>query len=299
VNDSQFQPTTAEWIDHLRKFVTQESNPLGTVRYADQPARRRGLQAVKSGDAISLARTIPADFSDGISTYSLNAYAHQTGPVVTYRDEMLVGCHGPALTHIDALCHVGVNGMFFGGVEEGRAPTALSVENWGPEGIVTRAVLLDLPEVHETDWIEIDRPVTAADLDAALERAGGRLDPGDGVLIYMGRDRFEAAGNIYKTTAASHQGGRPGLGRSGAEWLAERKVSVLCWDFLDACCTSDPPYCIHVLIWAVGLALVDSCRLEEVRRRLQGRQHREGMLVVAPLRLEGSTGCLVNPLLLV
>ncbi len=291
-------PTAEEWIAHLRALAPADPHPLGSVGHIDAAARLRGQRAIRDGDSISLAHPIAADFDDGRG-YRLEPAVRQEGPVVTYTDQLQVGCHGIHHTHIDALCHVGVDGSFYGGVDQQQATERLSSELWGSEGIATRAVLLDLPELLGVDWVDVDRPVTGDDLDAALARAGTTLTPGDGVILYMGRDRFEAAGGSYKTTAAARDGGRPGLGRSGADWLVEQQVSVLAWDFLDACNHDDPDYCIHLLIWAIGLALVDNCRLQEARAALAERQVREGMLVVGPLRLEGSTGTLVNPLLLV
>ena len=297
--DTRTAPTAEEWIAHLRALAPADPHPLGSVGLIDAAARLRGRRAIVDGSSISLAHPVPADFDDGRTRYALRTAVRHEGPVTTFTDELQVGCHGIHHTHIDALCHVGVDGSFYGGVSQELAPQELSTELWGSEGIATRVVLLDLPGTLGVDWVDVDRPVTAADLDAALALAGTTLEPGDGVILYMGRDRFEAAGGSYKTTAAARDGGRPGLGRDGADWLVAHRVSVLAWDFLDACNHDDPEYCIHLLIWAIGLALVDNCRLQEARDALADRQVREGMLVVGPLRLEGSTGTLVNPLLLV
>jgi kynurenine formamidase len=79
----------------------------------------------------------------------------------------------------------------------------------------------------------VDSPVEADELDAAVAAGDIDLQPGDAVLIYMGRDAFEASGRTYGPIG-DHPDGRPGLGHSGARWLAEHKISILCWDFLDA-----------------------------------------------------------------
>jgi kynurenine formamidase len=115
----------------------------------------------------------------------------------------------------------------------------------------------------------------------------------------MGRDRFEAAGGRYTRIPETGPEGRAGLGKSAAEWLAVRDVSVVCWDFLDAMGPTEPPAAVHLLIYAVGLALVDSCDFAHARQTLADTGRHDGMLVVAPLRLPGASASPVNPLLVI
>jgi len=70
----------------------------------------------------------------------------------------------------------------------------------------------------------------------------------------------------------------------------------LLWDFLEA---SEAWLVGHLLIWAIGLVLVDNTDFTECRRVMQGRELQAGLVSVAPLRMPSATGCLVNPLLLV
>ena len=80
----------------------------------------------------------------------------------------------------------------------------------------------------------------------------------------MGRDRYEEHGNAFDGLREGHV--MPGVGRTAAEWIADNHVSMLCWDFLDSNHPSQPFVCVHRLIWAIGLLLVDNCELG-VRRR--------------------------------
>jgi hypothetical protein len=147
--------------------------------------------------------------------------------------------------------------------------------------------------------VDADRPVSGAELDAALARSGGELSPGDAVLIYLGRDRFEAAGLRYRTIPECVADGVPrsGLGAGAAQWIAERPISVVCWDFLDAVHEDEPRGSVHLLIWAIGLGLVDNCDVGAAREALHRADRHDGMLVVAPLLIPGATASLVNPLL--
>ena len=56
---------------------------------------------------------------------------------------------------------------------------------------------------------------------------------------------------------------------------------------------------MHLLNWAIGLALIDHCDFERAVESLRAAERSVGMLVVSPLKIEGDTGCLVNPLLVV
>ena len=55
------------------------------------------------------------------------------------------------------------------------------------DGIVTRAVLYDMPQLKGVEWIEPGTPITRAALEAWEKKAGVKAGPGDVVLLYIGR----------------------------------------------------------------------------------------------------------------
>jgi hypothetical protein len=87
---------------------------------------------------------------------------------------------------------------------------------------------------RHADWITAQEPVTAAELDAALDVADVTLEPGDALIIYQGRDRYEAAGNVYPSGAAAVR--RPGIGEDGSKWIASKDPGLVLWD----CATTRP-----------------------------------------------------------
>jgi kynurenine formamidase len=285
------------WIERLRRLRT-EAPPGGTLDYVDAACRRRAAAAVRRGECVNLARILDPSADPASPRLRLTTSFEARDRLTVGFDTVEVSQHGVQHTHLDAWSHYGVDKGFFRETPVGRAEDA-SVECFAARGVVTRAVLLDLTAVRGTEWIDAEHPATAADLDAALAAAGGVLTPGDAALIYMGRDRFERAGNAYRTVPESVAAGepRPGLGASAAAWIAERKVSVVCWDFLDAVHETEPRSPAHLLIWAIGLGLVDNCELGLARDALRSADAHDGMLVVAPLRLRGATASLVSPLL--
>ena len=100
-------------------------------------------------------------------------------------------------------------------------------------------------------------PVSGDDLDAAIAAAGVTFEPGDALLLRMGRDAYEAAGHVYASSVGDPP--PPGIGWSGAEWIADHHASIVGWDFLDSSHPSEPPGAVHSLIWAIGLVLIDNC----------------------------------------
>jgi kynurenine formamidase len=162
-------------------------------------------------------------------------------------------------------------------------------------GLVTRGVLVDVAALRGSEWVSAEHPVTADDIAAALDLTGVRFCPGDALMVYMGRDKFEAARQPYYEHFFEEK--RPGIGRSGAEWIAEHDVGMLAWDFSDANHPDEPLLSTHQLLWAIGLVLVDNCDFSTAIGPMRAAGRATGAFSVAPLPLVGATGCNVNPLL--
>jgi kynurenine formamidase len=286
-------PDYLGWLRDLaaeRRFG--EGDRLGTTNLIDDAARARAHAAVATATPVSLARPLQPAASgrgDGKPAFALEVFTTD-GPVAMGSDHVELDCHGKENTHIDGLNHIGLDGTWYGGYAYDD-PDAPSIAELATAGLVTRGVHLDIPALRGTDWVDPDQPVTGADLDEALAAAEVTFEPGDALLLDMGRDRYEAAGNEW---LVDHN---PGIGRDGARWIAERGVSIVCWDFLDAFHADEPLAPVHMLNWAIGLVLVDNCDFGRLRAA-GGAPGSTGALVIAPLPIAGATGNNVNPLLL-
>ncbi len=267
---------------------------LGTAQLIDAAARLRAVRSVVDGTAVPLARplveqgSVRADARPGLR---IDVF-YTDGPIGMGSEHVEIDCHGIELTHLDALNHIALDGTWYGGwaVDD---PAGHTIVDLADHGLVTRGVLVDVPGVRGEPWVDPDHPVGGDDIDRALAAAGTTFEPGDALLLYMGRDRFEAAG--HRMAPSRGDVVNPGVGRSAAEWIADHDVAVLCWDFLDSNHPSQPLACVHLLTWAIGLVLVDNCDLSAA----VGTGRATGQLVVAPLALPGGTGSLVQPLLIV
>ena len=193
-------------------------------------------------------------------------------------------------THVDALCHVAVEGRIFGGrtahVVDGRY-AAGGIEEFPLT--VYRAVLLDVPALRGTERLAPHDPVTADDLDH-LDVAIG---PGDAVLIRTGWAQLWSDTHAYLGTTT----GVPGLDCSGATWLAQRHVALVGADTValehiqvDTGLGYLPVH--RILLAEHGINLVETMNLEP----LAGLT--EFAFICAPLNILGATGAPVRPLAL-
>lgn len=294
----------------------------GSVALIDQAARLRGAGEVKFGKAISLEKEIetrPAhlvggrkaadeekaqwqklglsEMPSGHGGVELEVQIGIHGRSAHGGDVIKYDAHGVHNTHLDGLAHIGADATWHGPIPARNTETDEdTMVNWAQHGIATRGVLLDIPAVRGAEWVTAEEPVTAAELDAALTATGVSFEPGDALIIYQGRDRYEAAGNIYPSGAAAVK--RPGIGEDGAKWIAAKDPGLVLWDFHDARNTPTGSLEVHSLIWAIGLCLVDNCLLGPAMAALKGAGSSAGLLVAAPPAIHRSTGVLINPLLL-
>jgi hypothetical protein len=297
------EPVRMELPDWIRALAA--SHPFGvddrrgTANLIDAAARARAAACIRTGDSVSLAR--PLLGGDYNTTAERPGFRHETwyrpAPDGTGwgQDHLVLNPHGLQNTHLDALCHVAVDGTFYGGrpvtdAEQGSADVL------APDGLVTRAVYVNIPHHRGTDWAE--RPVDGADIDAALAAGGLVLEPGDALCLDMGRDRFEAATGHILGGPETEQDAGGGLSADGARWVAEHRVSILAWDMLDSRDAKATHASAHILTWAIGLLLLDNCDFAALRRAHGPGTKVAGALVVALLAVEGANGVNLNPLML-
>lgn len=271
----------------------------GTANLIDAAARARAAACIRTGNSVSLAR--PLLGGDCNVTAERPGFRHETwyrpAPDGTGwgQDHLVLNPHGLQNTHLDALNHVAVDGTFYGGrpvtdAEQGSADVL------GPDGLVTRAIYVDIPGHRGTEWA--DRPVDGADIDAALAGAGLVLEPGDALCLDMGRDRFEAARGHMLGGPETGQDAGGGLSGDGARWVAEHQVAILAWDMLDSREAKETHASAHILTWAIGLLLLDNCDFAALRRARGRGTGVAGALVVSLLAVEGANGVNLNPLVL-
>ena len=199
-------------------------------------------------------------------------------------------------THIDALSHVtcGEDAHWFGGTRSADAMGdfgPLSHDAAAIPPIVTRGVLIDIAGAQGIEALPAGRPITADDLDAALERQGTELRRGDTVLIRTGylsvwpdRERMAAIAGAGITLDAAKRLADAGAVAIGAdnESLEQEPSSI-----------PGAPLPVHVeLLVERGVFILELVLLEQLAR---DRVH-EFAFICLPLKVRDATGSMVRPI---
>ena len=271
-----------------------ERDRLGTANHIDDDARQRAVAAMGRGRTASLARPVrpqPSPRGDERPGFSVEVF-YTPGDVGMGTDHVEMDCHGRHNTHLDGINHIAIGDTWYSGWAV-DGPDGPDVTDLAGGRLFTRAVLADVARFRGSPWIDEASPVGGDDLEGAVAQAGVELRAGDALVVHMGRDRFEAAGHDF--AGLPFDAGQPGIGRSGAEWIADHDVGVLLWDFLDTSHPDEPLAPVHMLVWAIGLILVDNCALTAAAEAMAADGVGVAALFVSPIAIPGGTGCLVRP----
>jgi kynurenine formamidase len=224
------------------------------------------------------------------------------GPFNTI-DRYEVSYHGLALAHMDAFCHFFLEGKMYNGypVADNITPQTGckkdDIMSWR-DGVITRAVLYDIPQLKGVEWIEPGTPITRADLEAWEKKSGVKAGPGDVIMLYVGRWKRRAAKGPYPNAI-------PGYFADVIPLIKEREVAFVGHDFNidwaprpgwgDAQGIPVNPIHQAVLNW-MGVGIVENLDLERAVETARRLNRYEFMLTFAPLPVEGGTGSPLNPL---
>jgi len=288
---------------------------LGTLNYISAAKRRDALGLATSGTVLSLAWPI----TPHATPRQPGEVDHRMFPSPMSADDYLgLPMHQQGLTHLDCVSHVAApDGMVYNGrrLRDVVTPTGLTHGSVFAQrgGIVTRGVLLDVPAGLGLDWLEPGHEIRADDLDAAARHGQVEVSAGDVAVVRGGTAaREEALGrNVFA----------PGLAPDEIEWLHDHEVAVYTGDMPDRVTPlaarilglvgdSDDadesgqgapptryPLPLHQIgIAAMGMVLLDFCRVEELARVCGELPRFEFLFVAAPLAIAGGTASPVNPL---
>lgn len=197
-------------------------------------------------------------------------------------------------THLDALCHVAVNGKLHGHQDAFAASAGGRFVTLGVETVVPflcRGLLADIPASKQLSRLAPSQGITAADLEESLN--GYLIEPGDVVLVRTGWPQ------LYHDPVAylGHSTGVPGITEAAAAWLADKGVRAV---GSDTTATDQilpgaghrhlPAHCL--LLVERGIHIIEVMNFEE----LAASEIREFLFVAVPLRIVGGTGSPVRPL---
>jgi len=277
-----------------------KEDQLGAINLITAAKRKQAAALVREGISVSLSRDTEKEKSDD----NPSPYEHtMTLSGVNNRgqfsvDAFRISFHGYQHTHLDALCHMFWNGKMYNGFSQEevtqKGAMKLAIQNL-KQGILTRGVLMDIPQLKGVKYLEPGTPIYPEDLEAWEKKAGLKLTAGDAVFIRTGRWARRAEKGAWNVSANS-----AGLHASCAKWLKARDVALLGSDAASDVLPSGIEGLTHpvhqLTLIALGVNIFDNCDLEALSDAAAKRKRWEFLLTAAPIPLTGGTGSPLNPI---
>jgi kynurenine formamidase len=281
-----------------------EDDELGTLNELSADRIVAAARLVGSGNAVTLSH--PWDTEKGIDNPH-PADHHMTllpdvdigsGTLRFAKDYVGVDYHNDTHTHIDALCHVALDGAFYNGKPSDaltRTAAGVNTIEAVKDGLVGRGVLLDVPRLRGIPWLEPGEHVFREDLEAAEREQGVTVERGDILLVRTGHARRLRELGPWDTANA-----KAGLHPTTCLFLADRRIAALGSDGngdTAPSTTEGLAFPIHALtLNAMGLHLLDYLQFEDLVPACERAARWEFLFVAAPLRIVGGTGSPLNPI---
>ena len=307
-------PTEEEVLGYFKSLSNWgrwgNDDQLGAPNLITADKTRRAVATVQEGTTITLSRTVYFEATPDAPNPPVHFMVESgegwaSGDKVTTRataaasDYFGMIFHGYTITHVDSLAHFFWEGQTYNGnpahlVATNQGATVCSVEE-AKNGIVTRGVLVDVPMVRGTDWVERGEGVMPDDILKAEEQCGFKVEEGDVLLIRTGQlHRRGVEGPVDRSV------GSTACQAACLPLFHDRGIAMLGSDTGND--VSPPQYSrvqspIHqVGITAMGLWILDNANLEDVSQACRDRNRWEFMVSIGPLRLHNTTGSPVNPI---
>ncbi|PKB73724.1 MAG: hypothetical protein BZY75_00310 [SAR202 cluster bacterium Io17-Chloro-G7] len=307
-------PSEEEVLSYFKKFSNWgrwgAEDQLGAPNLITPAVTKRAIDLVEDGLRITMSRTVsfeptldapapPVHFmvESGEGWASGDKISSRAFPAATDYFGMIF--HGYTVTHVDSLSHFFWEGKTYNGFPAHMVSTSMgatfgSVEE-AKTGMIARGVLVDVPMIRGTDWVERGEGVMIDDILAAEERCGFKVGEGDILLVRTGQlHRRNIEGPVDRAA------GSTACQASCLPLFYERGISMLGSDTGND--VNPPQYekvpsPIHqVSITAMGIWILDNANLEEVAEECKKRNRWEFMVSIGPLRLHNTTGSPVNPI---
>jgi kynurenine formamidase len=279
----------------------------GALNYITDEKRAAAAKLVRSGEIVSLSlplATRPSRDNPTPVTHLMIRSGQVGHPLGSWgcADYFAIEPHGLATTHLDALCHHFWRGKMYNGFDytevdfQGAHKCAIDVAR---TGIVSRGVLIDMPKIRKTEWVDPGDAIYPEDLDAAQRDHHVELGEGDVMLLRTGRFKLRGA----KGAAAAAINGMPGLHASCLKWMHERKIAVLGSDAVSDVLPTDydPPLKMPIhtgTLVMMGVHLIDNADLDPLAEKCARDGRYDFMFSLLPLVLERGTASPANPVAL-
>ena len=276
-----------------------KEDELGALNLITPAKRKAAVALVKEGITVSLASN--ASTQKGVDVPCPVEWAMVTASDAGATDRIAYPCiHGAGATHLDSFAH-----RFFGGKMWNGYPVAGLVTKDGgaaknsiltmKSGIVTRAVLYDIPRSKGVPYLEPGTRIFPADLEAWEKKTGVKAGAGDALLLRWGRWARRAKLGPWPIDE-----GAAGFDNSIIPWLKQRDIALLGWEtpgYVPQPPGDLPRLAVHdFALTMLGIHLIDRADFDALSEAAAARNRWEFMLTVAPLPIPNGTGSPVNPI---
>jgi kynurenine formamidase len=216
---------------------------------------------------------------------------------MTYNDDIFMGWLGIG-PQIDGLGHIGIKHTYYNGFKDSEFAKTDGLKKLGIEKIppmVARGIVLNMSEFYGQEIVKEGTPYTKEDIQAAAKAQGVEIREGDVVLFHSGWLNLLDGENPDHDRYVSVE---PGLGISGAEYLAEIGVVAVGADtwgvealpFEEG---GDGVFKVHqILIPQNGIYLLENMETRELVKD----GVKEFMFVLGAARVRGAVQMIINPI---
>jgi kynurenine formamidase len=277
-----------------------KDDQLGAMNLITPAKRKQAAALVREGVSVSLAHdTNTEKEADNAQPYEHSMTLSGVGNRGQFSvDKIGVSFHGYQHTHLDALCHMFWQGKMYNGFPQEDVTkdgaTKLSIANL-KQGIFTRGILIDIPNLKGVPYLEPGTPIYPEDLDAWEKMAKIKVLPGDVIFVRTGRWARRAAVGPWDVSKNS-----AGLHASSGRWIRQRDVAIIGTDVAADMFPSGVDgvsHPIHQLVLvAMGVYIFDNCDLEALSEACARRNRWDFLLTTAPIAVVGGTGSPLNPI---
>ncbi len=293
---------------------------IGSANYITPAKILAALSIPRTGQTYELGHV----YEQGMPLYGDRPWYMVTIPAPTptrpgggyAHSEYFTGFIGQMGTQWDALGHQGeylrmadgsIKTVYYNGFTEedltGQNRGLNGLEALGAEHskpIIARGILIDIAAYKGVTTLDAGYEVTVADIRGALARQNIRessIEPGDAIFFNYGWSVHWGNPSKYNDSyvGVGENEGSPGIARAGAEWVVEKKASIV---GADSCCVEvrprpDPTAIVHhILFRKEGVTMLENMVFDE----LAADEVYEFLFLGLPERIKGATGSMMRPI---
>jgi kynurenine formamidase len=257
----------------------------------------RAARLIKTGEVIELGHVLgpgmPFFGTRIFNMHTKRTFMNTGRNTRGSNEEIVISEIGQVGTQFDAFAHQSHGDSFYNCFKVSEVATRSGFTKLGVQNaptFFTRGVLIDVAGAKGVEMLGDNYEITAADLQAALQKQNLTLQPGDAVIIHTGW------GKLYGKDNARFVKTQPGIGIGAAEWLAKQDPLVVGSDNWGVEVAPNPDKDLslpvhQVMLVVNGIHLLENLKLDE----LVAKRVHEFAFTMQALKIYGATGSSVAP----